>query len=186
MRHRWARLLSRLLLGTLVLGSAGTLGAQASPASLANGRMPAGSQRPGGLVTLGLGGSSVGLAFGGLLGYRLGHHELAGRLLYSFKAAAFQGSSRYLLDAGLLYGFHPLPAYRALALRAGLSGVWYAVDPVGAAPKRDYDPVLGLPAELALSAPVGSKLTVGITAISNLNSQRYYAGLVLTLTFGNP
>ncbi len=148
--------------------------------------MPRGSEPLGGLVTLGLGGNTVGLAVGGLLGYRLDHHELAGRLLYSFKAAAFQGNTRYLLDAGLLYGFHPLPTYRVLALRTGLSGVWYAVDPVGAAPKRNYDPVLGLPVELALSAPVGSKLGIGVTAIGNLNGRRQYVGLVLTLTFGSP
>jgi hypothetical protein len=125
------------------------------------------------------------LSLGGLLGYRSDNHELAGQVLYSFKAAAFQGTSRYLLDAGLLYGFHPLASYRTLALRTGVTGIWYAVDPVGPDPKRASEAVLGLPVELALSVPVGPKFGLGLTGFANFNSQRTYGGLLLTLGFGS-
>lgn len=173
----------------LVIGAATSMGAQAHPASRfradALGLRPR-SERSTAAVSLALGGSTVGLSLGGQLGYRMGRHELAGQLRYSFKAAVFQGTSRYLLEAGLLYGFHPLASYRVLALRTGVSGIWYAIDPVGPEPKRSTEAVLGLPVELALTAPVGAKFGLGVTAFANLNRQCQYGGVLLTLTFGNP
>lgn len=143
------------------------------------------SRAPGSVaLAFGVGGSGAGLTADALLGYRSGRHEIAARGVVGLRIGIFQKRSESLSEAGLLYGLHPLSNPRVLAIRAGLSGVWYSVERDTPKSRKDYDPVLGVPLEVALTLPIGSHLGLGMSGIANLNSVRRYAGLLLTLTLG--